>query len=256
MKRMYNVVIIDDDQDSIDNLVACLNNYPMLEITGTARSGHLGKKIITKNKPDLLFLDMELTDMSGIDMFNEIKDEVDWSMRVIIYSAHNEYMLQAFREVAFDYLLKPIDPLEVETIINRVLEDINNEQVPVASPYIQLRSLPKDHKAFIIATPTNDLQVFHTEDIGYFKYNQERKLWEVYPCNQSPIALRRNTTAENILKGSAAFVQIHQSCIININYLVTIKEKRCILYPPFDQANDLIISNIFHKKLLKIFQQF
>ena len=56
----------------------------MLEIAGTARNGHLGKKIIAKNKPDLLFLDMELTDMSGIDMFNEIKNEIDWSMRVII----------------------------------------------------------------------------------------------------------------------------------------------------------------------------
>ena len=110
MKRIYNVVIIDDDQASIDNLVACLNSFQMLEIAGTARNGHLGKKIIAKNKPDLLFLDMELTDMSGIDMFNEIKNEIDWSMRVIIYSAHDKYMLQAFREVAFDYLLKPIDP--------------------------------------------------------------------------------------------------------------------------------------------------
>lgn len=73
MKRIYNVVIIDDDQASIDNLVACLNSFQMLEIAGTARNGHLGKKIIAKNKPDLLFLDMELTDMSGIDMFNEIK---------------------------------------------------------------------------------------------------------------------------------------------------------------------------------------
>lgn len=256
MKRIYNVVIIDDDQASIDNLVACLNSFQMLEIAGTARNGHLGKKIIAKNKPDLLFLDMELTDMSGIDMFNEIKNEIDWSMRVIIYSAHDKYMLQAFREVAFDYLLKPIDPLELETIISRTLEDINSELIPVAPPYIQLRSLSKDHKAFIIATPTNDFQVLHTEDIGYFKYNQERKQWEVYPCSQPKIALRRNTTAENILKSSPSFVQIHQSCIININYLVTIKEKRCVLYPPFDQVNDLSISNIFHKKLLKMFQQF
>lgn len=136
MKRIYNVVIIDDDQASIDNLVACLNSFQMLEIAGTARNGHLGKKIIAKNKPDLLFLDMELTDMSGIDMFNEIKNEIDWSMRVIIYSAHDKYMLQAFREVAFDYLLKPIDPLELETIISRTLEDINSELIPVAPPYI------------------------------------------------------------------------------------------------------------------------
>lgn len=108
----------------------------------------------------------------------------------------------------------------------------------------------------MIATPTNDFQVLHTEDIGYFKYNPERKQWEVYSCTQPKIALRRNTTAENILKSSSSFVQIHQSCIININYLVTIKEKRCVLYPPFDQVNDLSISNIFHKKLLKMFQQF
>ncbi len=130
------------------------------------------------------------------------------------------------------------------------------KQVAIAPPYIQLRSLSKEKQAFAIATPTNDFQVLHTEDIGYFKYNQERKQWEVYPCSQPKIALRRNTTAENILKSSPSFVQIHQSCIININYLVTIKERRCVLYPPFDQVNDLSISNIFHKKLLKMFQQF
>lgn len=51
MKRIYNVVIIDDDQASIDNLVACLNSFQMLEIAGTARNGHLGKKIIAKTNP-------------------------------------------------------------------------------------------------------------------------------------------------------------------------------------------------------------
>ena len=256
MKRIYNVVIIDDDQVAIDNLAACLNHFPMIEIAGTARTANLGKRIIAKHKPDLLFLDMELSDINGIDLFNQIRDEIDWNMRVIVYSAHDKYMLQAFREIAFDYLLKPIDPAELETVISRSIEDIDQEQVALAPPYIQLRSLSKEKQAFAIATPTNDFQVLHTEDIGYFKYNQERKQWEVYPCSQPIITLRRNTTAENILKSSPSFVQIHQSCIININYLVTIKERRCVLYPPFDQVNDLSISNIFHKKLLKMFQQF
>lgn len=87
-------MIIDDDQVAIDNLAACLNHFPMIEIAGTARTANLGKRIIAKHKPDLLFLDMELSDMNGIDLFNQIRDEIDWNMRVIVYSAHDKYMLQ------------------------------------------------------------------------------------------------------------------------------------------------------------------
>lgn len=256
MKKTYNIVIIDDDELAIDNLVLNLKAFDPFEVAGTARNGTTGKKLLMKTHPHLLFLDIELPDMNGLELLKDIKDEVTWNMHVIFYTAFDKYMLQAIRESAFDYLLKPIDTKELSMIINRFLNNISAQQGTTAPSYIQLRGLANLEETFIFPTPTNDLQVFRTEDIGYFKYNSERRQWEVYPCNHTKILLKRNITAENILKCSPAFVQIHQSFIININYLVTIKEKRCVLYPPFDNVTDLQISLIFRKKLLDMFHSF
>ena len=66
-----------------------------------------GKKLIAKVQPDLLFLDVELPDMTGMELLQEIRDSVSWNMRIVFYTAYDKYMIQAIREAAFDYLLKP-----------------------------------------------------------------------------------------------------------------------------------------------------
>lgn len=69
------------------------------------------------------------------------------------------------------------------------------------------------------------------------------------PEQPPPLTLRRGTTAEQITLFSPNFVQIHQSYIINIDYLMLIKDNKCILYPPFDKATELLVSRKFKKEL-------
>ena len=110
------------------------------------------------------------------------------------------------------------------------------------------------NQTFIVPSLTNDLQFLRPDDVGYFKYNSNRKLWEIYLCNTpTPIALRKNVSAEQILSSSPVFVQIHQSHIININYLVMIKDKKCIFYPPFNNVNDIQVSKAYLKKIQEKF---
>ena len=60
-------------------------------------------------------------------------------------------------------------------------------------------------------------------------------------------------TAEQIIQYSASFVQIHQSYIINIDYLMLIKDNKCVLYPPFDKVTELIVSKKYKKELQERF---
>ena len=60
---------------------------------------------------------------------------------------------------------------------------------------------------------------------------------------------RKNISAEQILTSSPSFIQIHQSYIININYLIMIRDKKCVFYPPFDHIRDLQVSKLYLKKL-------
>lgn len=200
----------------------------------------------------ILFLDVELPDMKGIELLEQINSCITWNMQVIFYTAYDKYMINAIRESAFDYLLKPIDRKGLECIITRFLKKMDEPATPMAIPP-QVYSTGEH--TFMISTPTNDLRVLRSIDIGFFRYNSDRKLWEVVLNNQVPLLLKKNTTAHQITEYAPCFVQIHQSYIININYLIMIKENRCVMYPPFEKITELIVSKKFKKTLQDSFYQ-
>ena len=153
MDRLYKILIIDDDEYSADNLCLELKRYGQLVVEGIARNGSNGKKMIDKLRPDILFLDVELPDMKGIELLEQINSCVTWNMQVIFYTAYDKYMINAIRESAFDYLLKPIDRKELECIITRFLKKMDEPATPMAIPP-QVYSTGEH--TFMISTPTND----------------------------------------------------------------------------------------------------
>jgi len=104
----------------------------------------------------------------------------------------------------------------------------------------------------MISTVTG-FRFLRLEEIGYFEYLKDKRLWQVELFNQTKLCLKKNTTAGDITGYSDAFVQISQSAIININYLAMIKSKQCLLYPPFSDKEDLVISRGFLKELQERF---
>lgn len=102
---------------------------------------------------------------------------------------------------------------------------------------------------FLYTTITGNIQLIHFEHIGYFRYNSKSKLWEVMLYNGHILTLRRNTNSQKILSLHPCLIQISQSHIININYLLSIEDNNCILLPPFHNMETLQISKSFMKKL-------
>ena len=243
----YKVAIVDDDEVAVVNLSFELGKDARFFLKGTARNGKQGKKLIAKVQPDLLFLDVELPDMTGMELLQEIRDSVSWNMRIVFYTAYDKYMIYAIRGAAFDYLLKPIDKKELEGIIDRFMKKA--EESAAASLVIPPRVYSAGEHTFMISTPINDLRILRSIDIGFFRYNSDRKLWEVVLNNQLPLLLKKNTTADHIKGYDPCFVQIHQSYIININYLMMIKENRCVMFPPFENITELQVSKKFRKEL-------
>lgn len=250
MDKLYRVIIIDDDEFSADNLCLELKKYNRLLIEGIARNGLNGKKLLEKVHPDLLFLDVELPDMKGMELLEQLKENITWNMQIVFYTAYDRYMIDAIRGAAFDYLLKPIDGKELEGIIERFTRKA--EEVS-ASFVIPPRVYATGEHTFMISTPTNDLRILRSIDIGFFRYNSDRKLWEVSLNNQAPLLLKKNTTADNIKAYDSCFVQIHQSYIINVNYLMMIKENRCFMFPPFENVTELQVSKKYKKELQERF---
>ena len=241
----YKVAIVDDDELSLDNLAFGLQKFEDFHVEGTARNGASGKKLIAKAHPDLLFLDVELPDMRGMDLLDSIRESLTWDMKVVFYTAYDKYMVSAIRQSAFDYLLKPFEEEELELIISRFMKRIELERKAVSFP----SALVNTSQTFMVFTPTNDMRALRPAEIGYFRYCSERKQWEVVLSGQAPLPLKKSTTAEQIVKYASCFVQIHQSFIINIDYLMIIKDSKCVLYPPFENVSELLVSKKFKKEL-------
>ena len=73
---------------------------------------------------ELLFLDVELPDMTGIEFLERMNGAADGACHVVMYTAYADYMLPAFRNKAFDFLLKPVDEGELDTIMRRFSADV------------------------------------------------------------------------------------------------------------------------------------
>lgn len=241
----YKVVIVDDDEVALENLSFELNKDTRFSLEGTARNGKQGKKLISKVQPELLFLDVEMPDTTGMELLQEMRDSISWNMRVVFYTAYDKYMIQAIREAAFDYMLKPFEEQDLKDILARFVKQVEAGQRVSLQAGLPLHA----GQTFIVFTPTNDMRALRPAEIGFFRYWSDRKQWEVILNNQPPLVLRRGMTAEQITQYSPSFVQIHQSYIINIDYLMLIKDCKCILYPPFDKVTELLVSRKFKKEL-------
>lgn len=86
MEKVYKVVIIDDEECAIDNLCFELKKYDFISVEGTARNGISGIKLVEKVHPDLIFQDVELPDMLGMDVVSKIHDKLSENACIIFYN--------------------------------------------------------------------------------------------------------------------------------------------------------------------------
>jgi two-component system LytT family response regulator len=243
----YTTVIVDDEPVCIANLCYSLREIKDVEVIGTENNPELGVTLILEKRPDLLFLDVEMPQMSGLELLQSIQHKIDWPLHVVFYTAYDKYLLGALRASAFDYLLKPFQPEELMAVISRYLEHMKQEH---RQPELeqQLSKVFPPNNAFMVATLTG-FQLLKADQIGYFEYQKPVKCWKVNLADGRSFDLKRTTTAEDILHFSDSFLQISQYQVVNMSYLSGINDRECMLYPPFDQQVQLKISRKFLKEL-------
>lgn len=237
-KDKYSIVIIDDETLCINNLCHSLKEMEMFEIVGTEQKPEIGKKLILEKHPDLLFVDVEMPHITGLQLVQSIKDKVDWNMQVIFYTAYDKYLLEALRTSAFDYLLKPYKEDEFQTVINRFLEYAKNES-NTNSFKAQVSDLYSHKNVRLLITTIRGYQTIDIKDIGYFEYNPIKRLWCI-ALREKLVNIKRGITSNDILQLSNNFVQINQHQIINAEYLDTIEDKKCLLSTPFKNKSFVI----------------
>ena len=109
---------------------------------------------------------------------------------------------------------------------------------------------------FLCTTATGNLQLIRLGEIGYFRYNSKGRQWEAMLYDGHVLKLKRSVNSQMILNYHPFLTQISQSFILNISYLVLIKENNSVLLPPFNAVETLQITPPFLRKLKEKYPSF
>jgi len=231
-------VIIDSNKEFVFNYIDQLSDFCELEVTGWATNHKHALNLIIQEKPELILLDIEMPDKNGFELLTEIRNSVKYTFEVIFHTAFDRYGVQALRNSAFDYLIKPIASSELKNAIERYKKNRNAQRNQLT--YVLAENTRGGE---IISLPTNiGLRFVDKNNIVLFQCVkesiQDKPYWEALLNDFKRIRLKTNITAKEIIQvmGKDKFIQINQSSIICINYLniIEFKTNECLLQVPFD----------------------
>ena len=240
-RRLTKVYIVDDDPNAIELLSRLLQDYSV-SIIGSTSDTTKARDDITEKEPDLLFLDVEMPTMTGLEFWSLLKPYVRPDMRVVFYTGYDKYLLEALRRQAFDYMLKPATPTELAKIMTRYYEQRLSA----------LQQLP-NRQSLMIVNAVGEYMVVRFDDIAFFRFNPDRKLWEIVCTDGQRYDLRHRTTADTILNYAQEFVQIHKRYIVNILHVSKVVDGLCVLQPPLQALTELHISKNYRSEFMSTF---
>lgn len=208
-------IIIDDEPLARQLLKGMLQEYcPNVEILDLCSNLAEGVKSIHKNKPDIIFLDIEMPGHSGLellDFFNP--NEVDFS--IIFTTAYNQYAVKAFKLSAIDYILKPIDS---ESLISAV-ERYSSHQNKILDFSILKENLSNHNQLKKLAIHTiNSILFVELGSICHMK--AEGAYTNIYLQNGDKILSSKSLKYfEQTLEEQSNFIRCHKSFIVNVHQI-------------------------------------
>lgn len=257
------VVIVDDEPQSIlrlENDLAALEDF---EVIATSSSAMSAKTLVMSMQPDVLFIDVEMPGQTGFEVLQSLRDEMPMDLIVVFYSAFNKYMIDALRASAFDFLLKPYQQEELELVVGRIrqkLEEGDGSSSSSSSSHgsslsssssssseshqnpqdlMDLNGLLGTSGKRLAIQSISGLLMVKPDEVFCCTFDEDTRLWHLRLANGQIHKLKKQTTAKSVLSLSPSLAQVRQDCIINLDYLISIENYtlRCIFSPPFDQEN-------------------
>lgn len=212
---MVTAIIIDDEQNGRIALRQKLQDYCAdVELIGEAENGEDGMRLIEKQQPDVVFLDIEMPRMDGFEMLHRLPEK---NFHLIFTTAYDQYAIKAIKYAAFDYLLKPIEIEELQLAVKRVGEKKLNKSSSNQLELLLENMLPKKSTYQRIAIPTSEgLQFIKLNEIIYLEANNNYTYFHL-AGNHKYIVSRTLKDFEEMLPDDT-FLRIHNSYVINKNF--------------------------------------
>ncbi|MEM7509882.1 MAG: LytTR family DNA-binding domain-containing protein [Bacteroidota bacterium] len=213
-------VIIEDEKNSQELLKELIEQYcEPLKVAAIAGGVKEGLAAIKSEKPDVLFLDIELPDGDGFQVLESLEDI---QFDVIFTTAYDQYAMKAFKFSAADYLLKPVDIEELQAAVKRVVDKrsaANSEGPDTEKLKALINNIRNQDKSFkkIVLPTSNGFTVVDPKDI--IRCESDRNYTYIFLNDKRRILVSRTIKEYEEMLRDFNFFRIHQSHLINLHYL-------------------------------------
>ncbi|MBL7763930.1 MAG: response regulator transcription factor [Chitinophagaceae bacterium] len=215
---MIRAILVDDEQNNIDNLRKLLEKYcPEVAVISMTTSAIDGKRMITEQKPDLIFLDIQMPDKNGFELLKSLNS---YSFEVIFVTAFDKYGIQAVKFSAIDYLLKPINIEELKSAVNKAAEKIVQKKQNYQLENL-LRLLQQQREEHRIAIPAaKEIRFVKTQDI--IRCESSNNYTTFFLNSGEKLIVSKPIYEYEELLSDYGFIRCHQSHLVNKKFVRSI----------------------------------
>jgi len=226
-------IIVDDEKHCREVLEHLLRKHcSQVKILASCAGGEEALSAITKQQPDILFLDIEMPGMNGFDLLEKFQHP---EFEIVFTTAYNEYAIKAIKHSALDYLLKPVDKDELLQTIERAKEQKLLKAAQRVDNLLEILNMKKKNRRFAVPT-LEGLIMVDPETILYCESDSAY-------CKLFFIQQERPLVISKTLKDVEEVLQPDEFCRIHHSYLINM---RCVQRYIRGEGGEVIMNNGAH----------
>ena len=209
-------ILVDDETGNRELMNNMLKDFPVIEIVGEASNVEQAYELVCEQKPDLVFLDIQMPRANGFNLLNKF---VVVPFEVVFVTSYDKYAINAIKFNALDYLLKPLDYESLEQAIKKVEYSIDKKISNTKQIINLLYNLDDVTREKRMAVHSGEnVKIVNASEIIYVEA-------EGRYCNINTTNNEKHITARNIkefedyLGTNSTFIRVSRSFILNVNYI-------------------------------------
>ena len=216
------VIIVDDEKrirSSLRNVLAL--HYPNATVVAEAEDVNSAIEIIKTNNPDVVLLDIKMSDGTGFDLLKQL---LPFTFKVIFITAYDQYAIQAFKFCAIDYLLKPVIPEDLVNALNRAEQQLSheNENVKFNTFVSNINHLTRETKK-IVLNSHDKVQVISLNEI--VRCEADGNYTQFVLLNKKPTLVSGSLKEYDEMLCPFGFFRSHHSHLINLSFVDRIEKR-------------------------------
>lgn len=218
--KMIRALIIDDEENNCLNLKSMLERYcPDISVIAMGHSAIDGLELIEQHQPELVFLDIQMPGGTGFDLLEQLPNP---SFKVIFVTAYDEYAIKALRISAIDYLLKPINILELKNAVEKAAAALSGNENEAINNFFSNKALESNERK--IALPTAE-RILYVRIKDIIRFQADSNYTHVHLQDGQHIIVSKTLKEYEELLADTSFIRTHQSHMVNRFHVISYEKQ-------------------------------